>query len=167
VQCRFRRAAVLILFVVIALFFPLLAPPPHRIDEEHFALIRKGMTEAEVEAIFGVPEGSYNWAVGDPEFSLWMDVLVELEYVQQQAVIVLNEREFNREFSRKTRQWFTPWASWVMQRGDVRNVKTWISRHGSFYVATNSNGLVVSKGQMGKPRIEPPWQRWWRRFTAK
>jgi len=33
-----------------------------RIDEAHFQLITEGMTEAEVEAIFGVPAGSYDWA---------------------------------------------------------------------------------------------------------
>ena len=65
-----RTTAALLLFATLFLF-PLLAPPPHRIDEAHFQLITEGMTEAEVEAIFGVRAGSYDWARPKMEFD-WL-----------------------------------------------------------------------------------------------
>jgi hypothetical protein len=37
-----------------------LTAPRHRITDENFAAIQKGMTEAEVEAILGVPAGVYS-----------------------------------------------------------------------------------------------------------
>jgi len=40
---------------------PLLAPTPHR-DRSQVDLIRPGMTLADVEALFGVPAGNYDWA---------------------------------------------------------------------------------------------------------
>src|SRR6266581_1418040 len=42
--------------------YPLLAPTPHRIDRAHADLIVQGMTKEQVEAIFGVPVGQYDWA---------------------------------------------------------------------------------------------------------
>jgi hypothetical protein len=149
---RFRRAGVLVLFVMIALFFPLLAPPPHRIDEAHFALIRHGMTAAEVEAIFGVPAGNYDWAVA--EGSAWLDVLAQVRYLEQGNVVSLTD-------------WSQTGAFSMRRLSEEMNVQTWTSRHGSFYFASNANGSVTCKGQLGKTRIEPPWERWWRKFTAK
>jgi hypothetical protein len=42
--------------------YPILAPPAHRIDQAHADLIVQGMTKEQVEAIFGVPAGEYDWA---------------------------------------------------------------------------------------------------------
>ena len=54
---RLMRATVVVLLVGTLVLYPLLAPPPHRIDEAHFQLITAGMIEAKMEAIFGVPGG--------------------------------------------------------------------------------------------------------------
>jgi hypothetical protein len=66
---RFLRGTIAVLMIGTLFLYPLLAPPPHRIDEPHFQLITEGMTEAEVEAIFGVPAGSYDrtLALASPE----------------------------------------------------------------------------------------------------
>jgi hypothetical protein len=55
-QCLLR-ATIVVLLIGTLFLYPLLAPPPRRIDEAHFQLITEGMTEAEVEAIYGVPAG--------------------------------------------------------------------------------------------------------------
>src|SRR5262245_44743117 len=56
-----RRLIALFLISLLGLY-PLLAPPPHRIDQAHCDLIKKGMTKDEVESIFGVPPGEYDFA---------------------------------------------------------------------------------------------------------
>ena len=43
--------------VAIVAFYPI--PPRHRINETSVHLIQKGMTQAEVEIIFGAPPGKY------------------------------------------------------------------------------------------------------------
>jgi hypothetical protein len=43
---RLMRATILLLLIGTLFLYPLLAPPPHRIDEAHFQLITEGMTEA-------------------------------------------------------------------------------------------------------------------------
>lgn len=64
---RFISPFLLIASVVVVLgFYPLLAPTPHRIDQAHFELIKQGMAKADVEAIFGVPAGQYDWAEPEP-----------------------------------------------------------------------------------------------------
>jgi hypothetical protein len=60
---RFLRISAVTALALITFLYPLGAPPRHRIDERHFKLIRPGMTEAEVEAIFGAPAGVYDWVM--------------------------------------------------------------------------------------------------------
>lgn len=62
---RFSRALLATLIASITFFYPLLAPVPHRIDQAHFESIPYGMTQEEVEAIFGVPPGKYDCAERD------------------------------------------------------------------------------------------------------
>ena len=62
-KCRFGRGLLLALLLMILFFYPMLAPPVHRIDADHFALIHNGMSLDEVELILGVPAGHYDWAV--------------------------------------------------------------------------------------------------------
>ena len=59
---RWNRMLLAVLIASIALFYPLLAPTPHRIDQAHADLIVRGMTKEQVELIFGVPAGEYDWA---------------------------------------------------------------------------------------------------------
>jgi len=68
-----------VLLIGTLFLYPLLAPPPHRIDEAHFQLINEGMTEAEVEAIFGVPAGSYEFARPNMEFVYWLELASAME----------------------------------------------------------------------------------------
>jgi hypothetical protein len=74
---------ILALFVSITLFVPLLAPLPHRIDAEHFCLIGKGMIEGDVEAIFGVSAGYYDYAVidGSPTGVFWVEDAIAMHPV--------------------------------------------------------------------------------------
>src|SRR5882672_2689865 len=62
-KCRCSGGLVLALLLIILFFYPMLAPPVHRIDADHYALIRNGMSLDEVELVFGVPAGHYDWAV--------------------------------------------------------------------------------------------------------
>src|SRR5204863_125863 len=62
---HFRRGLLIALVAVVTFFYPLLTPTPHRIDETHVSLIDKGMSRAQVEAIFGVPPGQYDWPEGE------------------------------------------------------------------------------------------------------
>jgi hypothetical protein len=72
---RLMRSAIAVLLIGTLFLYPLLAPPPHCIDEAHFQLITEGMTEAEVEAIFGVPAGSYDWARPKAEYVFLVAIL--------------------------------------------------------------------------------------------
>lgn len=73
---RWTRMPLITLIVLITFLYPLLAPTPHRIDQTHADFIVRGMTKQQVEAIFGVPAGSYDWA--EPEsvspFMVWFDL---------------------------------------------------------------------------------------------
>jgi hypothetical protein len=125
------------LLVGIGFFYPLLAPIPHRIDRDHFRLIQVGMTEAEVEAIFGGPAGTYDWSLpcneGVPEF------LRELE---------------RREIELRS-----------AGRGGPK-FRTWMSRHRAFLVEFDARGHVHNTAGLGETRVDYPWQRWWRQLIA-
>src|SRR5262245_63526578 len=64
---RWNRMLLAALIASITFFYPLLAPSPHRIDPDHFEFIVAGMTKEQVEAIFGVPAGKYDWAEDDSQ----------------------------------------------------------------------------------------------------
>jgi hypothetical protein len=130
---RLGRIAIAGGLITITLFLPLLAPMPHRIDEEHFRLIKEGMTEADVEAIFGAAAGSYDWAVAD--YSMAYDTAVAL------IVSGASPNEVAME--------------------------DWVSRHGMFTVYFSREGRVTGTRSWDRVRLEPPWQHWWRKFTAK
>jgi len=87
---RIMRATAIVLLIV-TLFYPLLAPPPHRIDEAHFQLITEGMTEAEVEAIFGVPAGSYDWARPQTDL-IWLVAVAEMQQFEVPAELDHQQR---------------------------------------------------------------------------
>lgn len=69
---RFLMAGMLVAVVGL---YPLLAPPLHRIDQVHFERISHRMSREQVEEIFGVPPGEYDWAEEDPD-----SFLVRLRY---------------------------------------------------------------------------------------
>src|SRR5262245_10856951 len=114
---RIGRGLVVVFLGVTTLLMPLLVSS-HRIDEAHRNLIREGMTAAEVESIFGVPAGTYDWAVQD-----------ELEYrlayyrvlrVYEQAIV--------------TRSAQTLSAKKLALALRDSNTQTWTSRHGSVMI---------------------------------
>lgn len=130
----------------VTFFYPLLAPIPHRIDEVHLKMIRNGMSLAEVESIFGVPPGEYDSAEWDHE------ALLE----------AFGSRQTYGGF-----QWeneMTSWRSprpieWGIWQEEQKRCKGWTSRHGSFSVYFDTNGLVRSTGYSNCVRVVPPWER--------
>jgi hypothetical protein len=58
-KTRVFRGLAAAAMVAITLLMPLFAPPKHRINVASFCSIQLGMTEEEVETIFGVPAGQY------------------------------------------------------------------------------------------------------------
>jgi len=136
---RLMRATVVVLLTVTLFLYPLLAPPPHRIDEAHFQLITEGMTEAEVKAIFGVPAGSYDWA--RPK--------MEAIYV---LALAKADLEILAHFER-------------LSKG--HETQRWLSRRGAFAVSFDEHGRVVGKRHIGSTQVEFPWQGWWRKLTRK
>jgi hypothetical protein len=140
---RFARFLLVVLVVTITGLYPLVAPPPHRIDQAHFALIKGGMTKADVERIFGVAPGLYDWAEETPT---WMNLaLID----GTSSTLIINEHH-------------TPF-SWPLLNlhSPDSSVCSWVSRHASFTVIFDDR---VAWTIGGESRITPPWKRWWHLF---
>lgn len=150
---QLARAAVVALLCAIGFLYPLLAPTPHRIDHDHLALIRRGMTEGEVEAIFGVPAGGYDSAVEDKQMRI--DVMIPTP-AEVDEKIPIDQLAFSGR---------TMFIS--ARHGPNPSVKTWFSRHGVFHVAFDREGRVAATGSWGKTAVVPPWQRWWQTLMGK
>ena len=157
---RIGRAAILLATATILFFYPFLAPPPHRIDQAHFDMIKSGMTEAQVESIFGVPAGEYDWAVNQP-MHVWADVSYftvkswRASGTTPQQLVSFDIRPVDIDCPA-----IFP-GSWLTE------VKSWTGRHGAFHVVFDRRGRVSSGGWVGETRIEPPWQHWWRQLRGK
>jgi hypothetical protein len=141
-----KRILLALLIVSLTFFYPLLAPTPHRIDQAHADLIVQGMTKEQVEAIFGVPAGQYDWAEENRDAFVYFQTAI--------SYYALSIREDGA-------------AEQIVM--PVRPVKlhlhtsmTWTSRHGSFSVRFDQDERVASKSASPQVRIVPPWQRWWR-----
>jgi hypothetical protein len=136
---RFLRMIAVKFLVGATFVYPLVAPPSHRIDEAHFRLIRAGMTEAEVEGIFGVPAGVYDWVMVLEE--KYQTVIAPDPY--SNAIVAIHTQ-------------YDPES------------RVWISRHGIYGVTVDQENCVRTvHGFIGGPRIEPPWKRWLRVFRTK
>jgi hypothetical protein len=148
-----RLARLLLLAAVagVGFVYPLLAPTPHRIDQNHFELIKDGMTMAEVEAIFGVPAGRYDWAEPDSvgRVRIWM-ALGQAVQAQQGRDTHLGIR----------------FLTGVKTFSDGGVNEMWVSRHGAFTVHFDANDRVAWKSEDGV-RIVPPWQRWWQSLSDR
>jgi hypothetical protein len=130
--------------VGVGFLYPMLAPTPHRIDTAHCELIRGGMTKADVEAIFGVPPGQYDWAEPDPLHTYYVHLVTMVRWVQNEEALQRQPRiSSSRAFEASVGE-------------------TWVSRHGAFTIQFNSDNGVVSKRGPRGVRIVPPWQRWWK-----
>jgi len=142
------RFLLLVLVLLVTCFYPLLAPPHHRIDKAHFDQIHEGMTLADVEAIFGVSAGSYDWAVQSDSSIYFILSLAQVELETRLRVQIELQA--------------APSSVERLPTEPVGRYQNWISRHGSFAVLLDPCGSVVRKFDLGATRIEPPWQRWWR-----
>ena len=158
-------------------FYPLLAPPAHRIDKDHFELIQKGMTLAEVEAIFCQPPGNYNWAVADGA-TIWLWDAATGNKIETGAAgnipkyqtIVVDAFSGDALWSdvvavassktTKTRYFTTLMVA-------VANTKTWTSRHGTCTIWFDENSRVSGKTDWEKSRVEPPWSKWWKKWFGE
>jgi hypothetical protein len=159
---RFRRALIVVCLAIVMFFLPLLACP-HRIDETHHELIRTGMSEAEVEAIFGVPAGNYDWAVKESRYRVVHAAVFQLE--SQQLIWDASEAAAPSYVkSALGLSQSTPQFVWFEISGDMR---IWTSRNGSFTLWFDRHGKVTSTGHRDDVRIEPPWLRWWNEHVAK
>src|SRR5262245_42909852 len=150
---RLSRFLVILLLAAIALFFPLLASP-HRIDEAHRDLIREGLTAAEVESIFGVPAGTYDWAV------------VEDSYIRYHILI----RRAEQLLALEDQKLVVPLAAVEPRRkrpAATNELHSWTSRHGSVTIGFDENGLVSWVSGWHKVRVEPPWKKWWDKIRGK
>jgi hypothetical protein len=154
VKHRLRRIAVLAVFVMITLFFPLLAPPRHRIDDAHFRLIKGGMTEAEVEAIFGVPAGGYDWAVRNESARF---NLLALHAAGMRDKLPPDQAGLADQLLLIS-----------ALCGDESRLRVWYSRHGVFYVGLDHQGRVATTGAGWESvQIVPPWRKWWDKIVSK
>jgi hypothetical protein len=142
------RILVLVAAVAVLFGFPLLAPTPHHIDQAHFEMIQNSMTKAEVEAVFGVPPGQYDWAEPEPMYArhVWFLMAMRLAESEHTATTsVGHDRRLVR-----------------LMRSEPTISETWASRHGVFTVHFDSDHRVVVKNGARGVRIVPPWQRWWK-----
>jgi hypothetical protein len=152
------RTLVLIATIMLLFLYPLIAPPAHRIDEAHLALIYPGMTEADVQGIFGVPPGAYNWSVGD-ERSIWIETGA---YQWSGRAALQTDGHIVTMLDADDVTFLPKWKP-----SNTRYSRTWISRHGVFFVTFDTRGRVTHTGTLGPSRREPPWTRWWRQWLSR
>jgi hypothetical protein len=146
----FSRFLVLVLVAIVIGFYPLLAPTSHRIDPAHFELIQEGMSRADVEAIFGVPPGQYDWAEPDPAYLKRAKLVSAIH-------MAINRAEMRYAAASSVQQSF---RSALLVRDEPTTRETWGGRHGIFAVRFGPDGTVVSTSGPQRVRMVPPWQRW-------
>ena len=147
---RWRRRLIVLFTIGLLGLYPLLAPPPHRIDQAHCDLIKEGMTKDEVESIFGVPPGEYDFAeqkFSGYRFRVWVratgkSTLLDLTSVAPSSITVLESSPI------LPHEW-----------------STWTGREGAFTVCFDVRGRVTSTSGPHEVTLVPPWQRWWKKLT--
>src|SRR5262245_41430890 len=123
---RLSQCLMIVLLATITLFFPLLASP-HRIDEAHRNLIREGIPAAEVESIFGVPAGSYDWAVVEDSYKLqYIRYLIRIHRAEQLLALENQKLEVPLAAAVEPRR----------KRAAMNDeLHSWTSRHGSVTIS--------------------------------
>jgi hypothetical protein len=150
-----KSTRLLLALVLIGLLglYPALAPVPHRIDEQHYKLIQTDMTREQVEAIFGIGPGVYDWAEPEPNTRM----------THYSYVLVPRRKQHTLDKLVATK------ADYVYQRASALDPRahgllgwsrTWTSRHGSFTIWFDDLDLVVNRSSESV-RVVQPWQRWW------
>ena len=150
------RSLLAALLVLITFLFPFLAPTPHRIDRAHADLIVQGMTKEQVEAIFGVPVGQYDWA---EENGRGVYLRAFLGQITSTRLIDSTGKGDGGNA--------VVLGALLAIREPPQTSLTWTSRHGSFTIWFDENEHVVSSDAWTDVRIVPPWQRWWTRLWKK
>lgn len=174
---NWQRLSIAGVLICLLGLYPLLAPPAHRIDKDHFELIQNGMTLAEVESIFGQPAGNYDWAVADQSQVWFFDFAVaQKPWVGggnnlQSGAVVVNEVTFDLTGQQA---WVAGAAKlskpriliWTELVGHVQSThsKNWTSRHGACTIGFDRNGRVGYKTHWGDSRVVPPWLAWWKKL---
>lgn len=157
---RWPRLLIAAFVVGLLGFYPLLAPPAHRIDQEHYELIQNGMTIGEIESIFGQPPGNYDWAVADDSgIVIWKAVRgSKVKYVSTSFVMdSFSDSNWTVALSNKTKTRYYTSVVW--------NAKTWTSRHGTCSIWFDDNLRVLGRiTSWGTSRVEPPWSKWWKKL---
>jgi hypothetical protein len=157
-----RRLIALFLVGVLGLY-PLLAPPPHRIDKAHCDLIKEGMTKDEVESIFGAPPGEYDFAETKVAlYQLRISAVHTALRWKRESISDAAERAAVYEFY--VAQFHAAQALRVRQRWPSER-STWTGCHGAFTVSFDEQGRVISTRGPAEVTIVPPWQRWWKKLT--
>ena len=165
---RSRIVLIVILTGLLGLY-PLLAPPPHRIDQSHADLIIRGMSREQVEAIFGVPPGDYDWAESDGDSAtllLLSDLLLRDSTSLQKVANIDGDGAVDLIIT-------TPQSGTVVVDlagrlvQNINSSSTWTSRQGSFTIWFDASGHVTFTNLKSDVTIVPPWQRWRTRFWHK
>jgi hypothetical protein len=153
---RWIRMLLAALIVLITFLYSLLAPTPHRIDQAHADLIVQGMTKEQVEAIFGVPAGEYDWAEENRDkMSVYYRKIIS-SYVEMRR-LTIDESGAAERIIKHVRPAKLSWHTSM----------TWTSRHGSFTIWFDEGERVASTSVLRQVHIVPPWQRWWNRVWKK
>ena len=165
---------VLIAGIIVGLlgFYPLLAPPAHRIDKDHFELVQKGMTLGEVESIFGQAAGTYDWAVPeDGMIRLWDVASGNRIAIGGVAIIPSSTKVVAAAFSSDGLWLAAPnsknarFATTVfLGTRFAPNIHTWTGRHGTCTISFDDELRVTGKTGWGESRVEPPWSKWWKKW---
>jgi len=153
---RIGRSLLVVGLAAITLLLSLLVSS-HRIDEAHRNLIGEGMTAADVESIFGVPAGTYDWAVLD-ERDVRRLAYSRVLRIYEQAIVIN---------SAQTSPTATKLAQALRDGNWAENLQTWTSRHGSVTICFDHAGQVTWLSGWDKVRIEPPWKKWWDKIKGK
>lgn len=160
------------LFLLVTFFYPLLAPPAHRIDEAHFEQINVGMSLEDVESRFGAPAGSYDWAV--PEHTIFPPSLalvvrapsrVHTSIVSEVVVARASNDAMVWDLSNlQPSKLNVNRVVWTVNYLSP-NSRSWTSRHGTCTIHFDANDRVAGKSGWGETRLEPPWHNWRKWFS--
>lgn len=164
-----KRGSPVGLFLLITFFYPLLAPPAHRIDEAHFEQITVGMSLEDVESRFGAPAGSYDWAVPDNAISFFPPALalivrapsrIHTSIVSEVVVARASNDAMVCVLSNSQPSQLNVNRVVLTVNYLASNSRTWTSRHGTCTIHFDENNRVVVKSGWGKTHLEPPWHNW-------
>jgi hypothetical protein len=166
------KLVIVVLVVGITGIYPLVAPPCHRIDNQHFQRIKKGMTRTQVETIFGVPSGEYG-------------AEVNAELMRRQIAEELMD-EATEVFVARLLRMSAPNAGLpsdlqkvshdVRERIEITKVdltvpldqlSLWTSRRGAVAVLFDSNGCVRAQSFRDQVRVLTMWEYLKRIFKRK